>query len=380
MEELISKHINRKILLNPGPATTSARVKRALLVEDICPREEEFGNLICNVRKKSKDVVFGDDKYETILLGSSGTGAIESCLRSCVDTDDRILIIENGAYGKRMKLICDSLGINHEVYSNDSSLEIDLDKLETFLTKNSERFRVLAFVHHETTTGILNPLSKLQNLAEKFNLVSLVDAMSSYAGIIIDVNVNKVDYLVSSSNKCIQGMAGLGIVIAKASELSKISNFEKKSFYFDLYENYLSQKEKKNFLFTPPVQVLFSLNEALDEFFEEGGIQKRSLRYAELYKVMFDGMCSLGFRPLVKEAINSKILTTFFEPNDEHYSFDNMHDFLFQRGITIYPGKIEDKNTFRIANIGELNIEDIQFFLQNIKEYLTHSEIQLNEK
>ena len=377
MKEFVSKSIKRKILLNPGPATTSVRVKESLVVEDICPREKEFGQLVESVGKKAKKVVNADKNYECVLLGSSGTGAMESCLNACVDANDGILIVENGAYGQRMGQICEVSGIRAETIRFEWNREIDLKKVESFLATDSSRFRVLAFVHHETTSGILNPLSELHGLAVKYNLISLADAMSSYAGIPIDLKKNSIDYLISSSNKCIQSMAGIGIVIAKSRELETIKNFPKRSFYLDLYKNFVSQKEHRQFLFTPPVQVLYALDEALEEFFEEGGVAARSERYAELYSTMYEGMNALGFKPLLKEKNNSKILTTFFEPQDARYLFDDMHNFLYERGFTIYPGKIGTQKTFRISNIGQLRVEDLQLFLKCVEDYLKERRIAL---
>jgi 2-aminoethylphosphonate aminotransferase len=377
MKEVINKSIERKVLLNPGPATTSARVKSALITEDICPREKEFGDLLFDVRQKVTKVVNAGPNYEGILLGGSGTGAIESCLSSCTNTDDGILIIENGAYGKRMKQICDNLGIFSQVIRFEWGQAIDWKEVDQFLSKNNNKFNVLAFVHHETTTGILNSISEFKSVADKYKMVSLVDAMSSFAGIKIDLVEDDVDYLISSSNKCIQGMAGLGIVIVKASELERIKGFKKKSFYFDLYANFLSQKEKNQFLFTPPVQILFALNAALDEFFEDGGVKARASKYSSLYEEMYEGMCNLGFVPLLEEKDNSRILTTFLEPEDKNYNFESMHNYLYFRGITIYPGKVAEKKSFRISNIGQLGSEDIQLFLQHIGEYIDQAGIRL---
>ena len=370
MKDLISKNVQRKVLLNPGPATTSTRVKEAMIVEDICPREKEFGALFRRVGEKVKRVVNADNGHECILLGSSGTGAIESCLSSCVDADGGIIIVENGAYGRRMGDICEVLGIRTKLIRFDWDKAIDVDEVEAFLAAQAEKFRVLAFVHHETTSGILNPLSSLQEIAKRYDMVSLVDAMSSYAGVPIDMQRDSVDYLVSSSNKCIQGMAGMGIVIVRSAELEAIKNFPKRSFYFDLYKNFVSQKEQRQFLFTPPVQVLYALDTALDEFFEEGGVSARAMRYGQLYEVMLEGMRTLGFEPLLEESNHSKILTTFLEPADSRYRFDEMHDFLYERGFTIYPGKIGDQKTFRISNIGQLGVEDLQQFLIYVDDYL----------
>ena len=376
MKQIIKKELERKILLNPGPASTSVRVKKALITPDICPREKEFFLLLQEIKKKSLIVVNGTESYECILLGSSGTGAIESTLGSCVDSTDKILIIENGAYGRRMKQICDNLSISSEVIAFKWNTPIDPKKIDEILSKKAEKFRVLAFVHHETTSGVMNPLSEICSLAKKYQLVCLVDAMSSYAGIPIDLTIDSVDYLISSSNKCIQGMAGVGIVIAKSSELDAIKYFPKKNFYFDLYQNYISQKETGQFLFTPPVQILYALHEALDEFLEEGGTS-RFARYARLHKLLYHGMKKLGLSPLLDESVNSKILTSFMEPDHPHYSFEIMHDYLYERGITIYPGKLDTEKTFRISNMGDLHEEDIQNFLQVINNYLKESDIRL---
>ena len=375
MTELISKNIQRKVLLNPGPATTSVRVKEALIVEDICPREEEFGDLIKAVGEKVKRVVHAGDEYECVLLGSSGSGAIESCLSSCVDREDGVLIVENGAYGKRMGQICDVLGIKRDTIRFDWDQEIDLPRVDEFIAQHTSNFRVLAFVHHETTSGILNPLSSLRELATKHGMISMVDAMSSYGGIPINLVEEPVDYLVTSSNKCIQGMAGVGIVIAKRAELEAIKDFHRRSFYFDLYKNYIAQKKEGQFCFTPPVQVLYALNEALDEFFDEGGVTARAKRYQELYQTMFDGMCRLGFKPLLRGRYHSKILTTFLEPESPNYRFEDMHGFLYQRGFTIYPGKIGERKSFRISNIGQLSVDDLKSFLEHMQNYLTEREV-----
>lgn len=375
MKQKIAKELGRNILLNPGPATTSKRVKSALLVSDICPREKSFGELTQAVRAKAVLAVNGTGHYEGVLLTCSGTGAIESCLSSCVDRGEGILIIENGAYGQRMAQICQALGIFAETLSFGAEGPIDLERVEKFLATEGQRFKVMAFIHHETTTGILNPLRELHALGKKYGLVTLVDAMSSYAGIEIDLQRTDVDYLISSSNKCIQGMAGIGIVVVKAQELERIKSFTNSSFYFDLYKNYYSLKELNQFLFTPPVQSLYALNEAFEEFFDEGGVRARAERYASLYEHMYNGMLELGFRPLLEKKYHSKILTAFFEPESENYSFDSMHDFLFSRGVTIYPGKVSRLNTFRISNIGDLRMGDIDIFLGYLKEYLVEKKI-----
>lgn len=376
MNQIINKEIPRNILLNPGPATTSEKVKSSLVVADICPREAEFGELLGNVRRNLLKVVNANAAdYESVLIGGSGTAAIESALSRICDTNDEILILENGAYGERMGKICKALGIKSDSLKFQVQSPIDTTILRSHLKANLGRYRAVAFVHHETTTGLLNSLEAIHDICTEFKLVSLVDAMSSFAGIPIDLTATSVDYLVSSSNKCIQGMAGIGIVIVKKIEAQLIASHEIRSFYLDLYNNLVSQKEKNQFAFTPPVQILYALDAAVEEFLNEG-MSKRFDRYSELYQFMLDGMLDLGLKLFISKENHSKILTTFYAPNDARYNFNKMHDYLYSKGITIYPGKVLSEDTFRISNIGDLNKEDISYFLNSIKDYLTHSQIQ----
>jgi 2-aminoethylphosphonate-pyruvate transaminase len=369
MKQTIHIDVRRNILLNPGPATTTATVKAGLIVPDICPRESEFGDLLGMVKEKTLRVVNAGSNYEAILLGGSGTAAVESCLSSCTN-EKAILILENGAYGDRMKKICDALKIKSHTIKSAWGDALNLDAVEAHLKTNAKDYSVIAFIHHETTVGILNDLSKINQLAKKYQLRTLVDAMSSYAGIEIDLAVDDLDYLVSSSNKCIQGMAGLGMCIVKKETLNEIKNYPKRSFYLDLTQNFLAQEKTNQFAFTPPVQILYSLNVAFDEFFIEGGVKARAKRYSDLYELMLKGMTELGFETLVDKNLHSKILTAFKEPKIVNFSFEKMHDYLYQKGITIYPGKSAKENSFRISNIGELNTDDILEFLQGVAGYL----------
>lgn len=364
--QLVNKEINRTILLNPGPATTSARVKASLVQPDICPREKEFGVLLSEVLSGIKKVVNANEDYESVLISGPGTAAIESTLLHLAVEGKRILIVENGAYGKRMQDICEVYQVPYLKMDLPWDQVINVELLEEIIDQNPDISSV-AFVHHETTSGLINPLDEISKLCLKKKVKLFVDAMSSYAGIEIDLSATPVDYLVSSSNKCIQGMAGFGFVVCQKSLLNL--NRSRRSFTLDLEANYKSQVHKGEFLFTAPVQVLYAFNEALKEFFDEG-IKQRADRYAKLYRTMREGMLELGFREIIKEQFHSKILTTFLEPTHTNYKFEDYHDYLFARGVTVYPGKIPALNCFRISNIGELEVKDIQYFLKLTAEYL----------
>lgn len=366
----------RTILLNPGPATTTDSVKNAMVVPDICPRELEFGELTLSVRDDLIKIAHGEKNHTCILLTSSGTGGIEACLTSVVPMDKKVLIINNGAYGERMQAICDAYGIEHIDANFEWGKPIDIKSIEKLIKENVGQLSHLAFIHHETTVGILNPLYELCSLSHLHGLENIVDAMSSFAGIDIDLERDKVDYLVSSSNKCIQGMAGISFVFARMESLKKTMGI-KRNFYFNLWANYDYLNKNKQFLFTPPVQTLYALRQAVTEYFKEGE-KNRIKRYASMYELLKKRLVELGFEFLVEEKHHSKLLTAILEPTAPQYSFNEMHDYLFERGFTIYPGKVGNKNTFRLANIGEIYPEDIEQFLIAFENYLQTKKIQIN--
>lgn len=369
MQEVIDQKIERHILLNPGPATTSATVKKSLVVSDICPREEEFSKLLKDVSSKCLKVVNAPAHYKCVLLPGPGTASVESALSFNAHPDKKILILANGAYGQRMIEICQALSIKYQSLEFSWENELDYQKIDTFLNKEASNFHALAFVHHETTVGVLNDLSKIYEISKKYQLTSIADCMSSYAGIPIDLKDTPVDVIVSSSNKCIQGMAGLGIIIVNSNLVQKNNNQNVGSYTLNLIRNYQAQIDNNEFIFTPPVQVLYALKQALIEF--EAETQKgRSKRYFELYDKMAHGMRELGFEFLINPKVHSKILTAFKAPTFKGYTFLEFHDFLFERKITIYPGKMASKNYFRISNLGDLNHNDIDVFLSAVKDYL----------
>ena len=282
--------------------------------------------------------------------------------------EKKVFIINNGAYGERMQAICDAYGISHIDYNIQAGHPVDLEVLEKMLKDNQVNISHVAFIHHETTVGILNPLKEICSLSHKYNLENIVDAMSSFAGMDIDVERDEVDYLVSSSNKCIQGMAGISFVIARLENLKKTASI-KRNFYFNLLANYEYLNKNKQFLFTPPVQTLYALRQAVTEYIKEGGAN-RVARYASMYEIMKKKVQELGFQFLVEEKHHSKLLTAILDPKSPNYSFNEMHDYLIERGFTIYPGKVGNINTFRLSNIGEIYPADIEAFLKVFEEYL----------
>ncbi len=367
------KQVTRKILLNPGPATTSDSVKQAMVVEDICPREKEFGRLLDTIKEDLVKIVHGGDDYIAALFTASGTGGLEAAITSAVPKGKKILVVDNGAYGARMANIASTFGIDVVLYKLAYGDFPDVGHIEKLLNENKDVSH-LAVVHHETTTGMLNPIQEICDVAKKHNVEVIVDCMSSYAGIPIDIKKWNAVYVISSSNKCIQGMPGMVFVIFRKSLLPELKN-QKRSFYFDLYSQYVGFEKTGQMQFTPPVQVAYALRQAIDEYFVEGEIN-RWKRYLENWETLVAGLKKLGFEFLLPDQQQSRILLAIKEPTDPRYNFDAMHDYLYGKGYTIYPGKGAKEATFRLSVLGDLYKKDIENFLTELKNYLNFETIQ----
>lgn len=362
------KKVDRKILLNPGPATTTDTVKNAMVVEDICPREEEFGALIEGIKNDLVKVVHGEGEYIAALFAASGTGGLEAAITSAVPKGKKLLVVENGAYGTRMIKLAETFDIGVVRYQLEYGDYPSIEAIEKLLKENDDVSH-LAVVHHETTTGMLNPVQEICDLSHKCGVEVIVDCMSSYAGIPIDVKKWQAEYIISSSNKCIQGMAGLVFVIFKADLLPKLSE-QKRSFYFNIYNQYVGFEKTGQMQFTPPVQVCYALRQAIDEYFEEGE-EGRWNRYQKNWDVLVEGLQGMGLSFLLPYEQQSKILLAIIEPKNPKYNFDAMHDYLYEKGFTIYPGKGAKSATFRLSVLGDLYPQDIEDFLVVLKGYLT---------
>ena len=367
--------LKRNILLNPGPATTTDTVKQALVVPDICPREQEFGDLLRAVRRKLVEVVNGSRTHTAVLFGASGTGAVEAVLSSVVGPEDRILIHSNGAYGRRMIDIAKVFLAADQVVVVEQPFGAypDLARLAEVIDR-TPRLTHVALVHHETTTGMLNPADRLVEITRRRGVQLILDAMSSYAGIPIDLQRTPYDFVISSANKCLQGMPGISFVIADRQRLESSAGYPPRNYYFNLWRQHQCLERSGEMQFTPPVQVFYALDRALDEYFEETGAG-RHLRYTASWEALVAGLRELHLELLLPLEQHSRILTAVLEPRHPNYSFKTMHDHLYARGFTIYPGKIPGLDTFRLANLGAIDRTDIEAFLEELRTYLDHSGI-----
>ncbi len=357
------------ILLNPGPANTTETVKQAQTRPDICPREQEFGAVMLRVRDRLAQVVApGDDDFTSVLFTGSGTAGVEAAVCSVVPPDGRLLVIDNGAYGKRMADMAAAYGMPHDVERFGVGGFPDCDRVAALLSSGAG-YTHLAVVHHETSTGMLNPVPQIGALCKQHGTEMIVDAMSSYAGLPMTMESLGADYLVSSSNKCIQGMAGLSFVICRRSRLAQLPQYPGRSLYLNLpLQHRFFEKGGNQMRFTPPVQVVYALDQAIEEYFAEDGGAGRHRRYRKNWEALDGGVRGLGFRRLHDEAVLSRILTAYVEPDHAAYDFDGMHDRLYDKGFTIYPGKGAEVSTFRLANMGAVTPDDMRAFVAALKE------------
>jgi 2-aminoethylphosphonate-pyruvate transaminase len=359
--------VRRNILLNPGPATTTDTVKMAQVVPDICPREKEFGRLMKELTAGLTGLAADPGEYETVLFGGSGTAVMESMLISAA-WGGKPMIVVNGAYGKRMVQIAESYGLSHGVFNSSPFEPVNTAQLEAAISAD-KTLTHLVVIHHETTTGLLNDLTSLGDLCRRYGLTFLVDGISSYAGMPMDLKRDNVAFMTSSSNKNIQGMAGVGFIICRRSDLEGLKGKKVPLYYLDLYAQYENFEKTGQTRFTPPVQTLYALKQALAETLAEG-VGARYARYTACWEILHQGLEKLGLKYLVNREHQSRLITTIVDPDIPGYSFEGMHDWCYERGFTIYPGKVGEHKTFRIANIGDIRPEEMKGFIACLGEYL----------
>jgi 2-aminoethylphosphonate-pyruvate transaminase len=361
------RSVRREVLLNPGPATTSDSVKYAQICADICPREQEFGDLMMWICDELTRFVADKADYDTVMFGGSGTAADEVMISSCVPDDGHILIVNNGSYGERLAKIAAVYKLRHTVFESSVHEAIDIDKLENEF--KTGKYTHLGIVYHETTTGLLNRLDYIGPLAKKYNMVTIVDAVSAYAGIPMDLTKLGIDFMASTSNKNIQGMAGIGFVIGKKTEIEKTRSIPMRNYYLNLYDQYAYFLKNKQTRFTPPVQTLYALRQAILETRQET-VERRYARYRECWNILVAAVKKYNLTMLVKEEHQSRLITAIMDPPAPRYRFDALHDMAREHGFTIYPGKLGKINTFRVANIGDIQPGEMRRFTGLLGEYL----------
>jgi 2-aminoethylphosphonate-pyruvate transaminase len=343
------------ILLNPGPANTTPTVRAALVMPDLCHREPEYFDMMRRCRAAVTRLAGCGDDWTTVLFTGSGTAAVEAAIASAIPAERALLVVDNGVYGDRMLRIARAHGIAAHAVKADIFTPVRPADVDAALAAHPEVSHV-ALVHHETTTGLLNPVAEVARVAARHGRRVIVDAMSSLFGEPLDAGQEPLDFVTASANKCLQGLPGISFVLARRSALAALRGRAPRSVYLDLHAHFATQ-EQDNTPFTPAVQVLHAMEQALAELAQEG-VARRIARYAENARVLREGLGRLGLEILVSPEGRSNILTTLRLPPGVAY--DALHDALKRRGYVIYAGQGDLRTyAFRVANMGTLTPRDM---------------------
>jgi len=365
-----------KALFTPGPLTTSPTVKQAML-RDLGSRDTEFIGVIQDVRKRLVRLGTDSDEYTAVLVQGSGTYGIEATLSSVIPPEGKLLILINGAYGHRMlkiavihRIDCESLIFPEDTQPDASALESALEK--------DQKITHVAVVHCETTTGIINPVEVYGRIVKKYNRIFIVDAMSSFGAYPIDLKVCGIDYLVSSSNKCIEGVPGFSFVLACKDSLKATRGFAR-TLSLDLLAQWEGLEGDGQFRFTPPTHAILAFRQALLELELEGGVSARAERYRENYEIALSAMQAMGFKAYLDEAVRGHIITSFHYPDHPNFNFKEFYERLSDKGYVIYPGKLSHADCFRIGHIGRVDASDVTSLMAAIAKALEEMKIPIPE-
>ena len=363
-----------KLLFTPGPLTTSARVKEAML-RDLGSRDDEFLGIVRGIRRDLLKLCGpGFDGYEVVPMQGSGTFAIEAVISSAVPPDGTLLVLVNGAYGRRIVRIAEVHRIRCRQLEFPEHAPVDPEAVRAELRRELPTH--VAVVHCETTTGILNPVEEIGAVVRESGCTYVVDAMSSFGGIPLDVAAAQIDFLVSSSNKCVEGVPGFAFAIARREAIERCLG-RARTLSLDLYEQWAGLERDGQFRFTPPTHVLLAFRRALGELAEEGGIEGRAARYRANAGALLSGMGELGFEAYLAEEHRSWIITTFRYPRNPAFVFEQFYTQLAERGFVIYPGKLTHEDCFRIGTIGRIKTDDVHELVETIRKVLSQMNVSL---
>ncbi len=357
----MNMEVKRNVLLNPGPSTTTDTVKLAQIVPDICPREKEFQDIMAPMREDLVKIVHGKlEDYTAVLFCGSGTICIDIALNSLLDKDKKALVINNGSYSARAVEVCNAYGLPLIELKQPLDTTPDLTLIEETLKNNSDIGYVYV-TYHETGSGLLNPVKDIGALAHKYGAFLISDTTSAYAMIPIDVYEQNIDFCMASAQKGIQGMTGLSYIVGRKDIIEASRNFPVRSYYCNLYMQYDFFERTGEMHFTPPVQTVYAARQALIEYFEEGEERKWE-RHQRIMAAIRAGVDRLGFKEVLSRDVQSGLVSAIIYPDDPNWDFDKIHDYCYERGFTIYPGKLASRGTFRLCALGVIDEPDIVDF------------------
>jgi 2-aminoethylphosphonate-pyruvate transaminase len=358
------------LLFTPGPLTTSATVKAAMQ-RDIGSRDTDFVELVAGIRSELLGIasVSREQGYEAVLIQGSGTFGLESVISSVIPREGRFVVLANGAYGERMAAIAERLRISTRLARWPENESPDPATVRRLVEEEPAATHV-AIVHCETTTGILNPIEEIARIVKAAGREFIVDAMSSFGGVPIDLNKLAIDYVISSPNKCLEGVPGFTFVLARRAAL-EASRGRARSVSLDLLAQWEGLERNGQFRFTPPTHALLAFARALEELREEGGVSARATRYRANHETLRAGMRRLGFAEYLPAERQSNIITAFRYPDDPNFRFEDFYQRLRACGFIIYPGKLGPDDCFRIGTIGRIDEQNVRDLLAAIDRYAT---------
>jgi len=364
-----------KKLFTPGPLNCSPSIKKAML-KDLGSRDQQFIQCVKEVKQGILDVAgVSPQEWSAVLMQGSGTFAVEAVLQTASPRKGaKVLVLANGAYGKRMAKICTTAGIDFDLEVSSEVLPVNPDKVTTKLKESS--YSMVAVVHCETSSGVMNPVEKIGELVRRIqpNAFFFVDAMSSFGA--VPLSMENIDFLVSSANKCLQGVPGFAYAVCRRSSLLRCEG-NSRSLSLDLVDQDKTMDTNGQFRFTPPTHTILAFKQALVEFDEEGGLAGRAQRYKANREILRCGMQELGFKELVPQENAGYIITCFHYPQHPNFSFEALYGNLSDLGQVIYPGKVTDAACFRIGNIGDLNGEDMKHMLSCMRSVLEKMKVPI---
>lgn len=344
-------------LLTPGPLTTTDTVKQVMLF-DHCTWDDDYKQITQSIRAQLLELAHvSAPDYTAVLMQGSGSFGVESVLTSVIGPDEKLLIAANGAYGLRMAEICRHAGIAFTLYEQDNDTRPDPAVVADHLAQDPAITHV-SMVHGETTSGILNDVAAVGKVVKAAGKIFIVDAMSTFGGVDVPVADWGIDFLISSANKCIQGVPGFSFILAKRAELED-SQGKARSLALDLYDQWKTMEVDGKWRFTSPTHVVLAFAQALKELKAEGGVPARYARYDENQRLLAENLSAMGFRPYLDSKVQGPIITTFHYPEGAKFTFRQMYDYIKERGYVLYPGKVMEAETFRVGNIGEIYPGDI---------------------
>ncbi len=356
-----------RILLTPGPLTTTLRTKLAML-KDWGSWDADFNAVTAGLRQRLLDIVHGQDTHVLVPLQGSGTFSVEAAVATLVPKNGHVLIPDNGAYCKRAAKLTQMMGRKSTVMPFAEDAPVSASAVDEKL-KSDPSVTHVVLVHCETGTGVENPLADIARVCERHGKGLIVDAMSSFGALPIDARTVRFDALIAASGKCLEGVPGMGFVFLRKAVLDACAG-NSQSLAMDLHDQHVYMEKTGQWRFTPPTHVVVALAESVSQFVEEGGQPARLARYTDNCKALVDGMQAFGFKTLLRQEIQAPIIVTFHAPAHAAYEFKRFYEAAKQRGFILYPGKLTQIETFRVGCIGAIGRNEMSQAVQAVADAL----------